>query len=91
LTYCLYDSNGYVGDLASIGGLKDLRDFVLHKTNDKNIRSFFDKGHITPTPALITRIKGLHSDNESINTTLTNLVDLLSKCDTVAIISDGVS
>ena len=45
MSYYLYDSNGYVGDLASNSGLKALRKFVL-PNGGKCLKEFFDNGSL---------------------------------------------
>jgi ribonuclease J len=89
MTYCLYDARGYVGDLASIGGLDDMVNYVNGVTSDPQVKRFFEEGQVTVTKELITGFKAIHSPDKDIADTIDNLVILLGKCDSVAIISDG--
>jgi len=90
MTYCLYDARGYVGDLASIHGLNLMSDYVTTITNEPQVKKFFEAGQATITKELIAGFKAIHSPDKDIADTIDNLVNLLSKCDTIAIISDGV-
>ena len=90
MTYYLYDANGYVGDLASIHGLDLMSDYVIQVTDEPQVKEFFDKGYAFVTKELIAGFKAIHSQDKDIADTIDNLVNLLEKCDTLAIISDGV-
>ena len=89
MTYCLYDARGYVGDLASVHGLELISDFATRVTNEPQIKKFFQEGQSPITKELIAGFKAIHSSDKNIADTIDNLVNLLAKCDTVAIISDG--
>jgi len=89
MTYCLYDARGYVGDLASIYGLDLMSDYVIRVTNEPQVRKFFEEGQAPLTKELIAGFKAIHSPDKNIADTIDNLVVLLAKCDSVAIISDG--
>jgi len=88
--YCLYDARGYVGDLASIHGLNLMSDYATRVTNEPQVKKFFKEGHAPITKELIAGFKSIHSPDKDIADTIDNLVRLLAKCDTVAIISDGI-
>ena len=88
--YYLYDAVGYVGNLASIHGLDLMSDYAMQVTDEPQVKEFFDKGYAFVTKELIAGFKAMHSLDKDIADTIDNLVNLLEKCDTVAIISDGV-
>ena len=90
MTYSLYDARGYVGDLASIHGLKLMSDYANKVSNEPKVKEFFEKGYTPITEGLVAGFKAIHSPDKDIADTIDNLVALLAKCDTVAIISDGV-
>jgi len=87
--YYLYDVNGYVGDLASNYGLTLMSTYVRKVANEPQVKKFFEEGHSPVTKELIAGFKAIHSPDKDIADTIDNLVSLLVKCDTVAIISDG--
>jgi ribonuclease J len=90
MAYYLYDANGYIGDLASIHGLDFMSDYVIQITDEPQVKEFFHKGYAFVTKELIAGFKAIHSPDKDIADTIDNLVNLLEKCDTVAIISNGV-
>ena len=86
----LYDSDGYVGDLASGKGLAYLRTFSLDSNTSPVVKAFFKKGYSKSTSALQSEFKLLCSPDPTVNETIQNLVELLGKCKNIAIISNGV-
>ena len=90
MSYQLYDSNGYVGDLATITGLNELADYLL-SFNVVVITKFMDEGDSTEIGKLTKALKKIPaSDDKDIQDTLDNLINLLGKCEEIAIISDGI-
>ena len=89
MTYYVYDSKGYIGDLASGKGLSDLRIFSLQASKDPEVKAFFNKGISKSPLKLQSEFKALNSSNASINETIQNLIEMLGKCKDVAIISNG--
>jgi ribonuclease J len=89
LGYYLYDSRGYVGDLASTLGLQELSDCATAFTEEPRVKEFFVDGHAPVTQELIDGLKLIHSPDHSIAMTIDNLIALLAKCDGIATISDG--
>lgn len=87
--YYLYDARGYVGDLASNYGLKLMSDYARKVSNEPQVKKFFKEGQAPITKELIAGFKAIHSPDKNIADTIENLVNLLTKCDSVAIISDG--
>jgi ribonuclease J len=87
--YYLYDARGYVGDLASNYGLKLMSDYARKVSNEPQVKKFFKEGQAPITKELIAGFKAIHSPDKNIADTIENLVNLLTRCDSVAIISDG--
>ena len=85
MTFYLYDSQGYVGDLASIRGLYELREFLCE--TDPFYRPFFDYGYTSDIARLALALSVTESDDEIIDETLVNLRDLLTRCRDIAIIN----
>jgi hypothetical protein len=86
MSYAVYDSTGYKGDFASGGGLKELRQYAEKTKNDPLVR-FLDQGHAEP--ATLVRAIALGND-DSVNSTLSNLRILALKCQDVVIINNGI-
>ena len=82
MSYQLCDSNGYVGDLCSGGGLTDLVD-AAYDTGSDDLISFFEAGQ---ADAAILR-QALTAVTNPIFKDLKKLAD---KCDELAIISNGI-
>ncbi len=87
--YYLYDAIGYVGDLASISGLGQLHKYVAEASDAAAVRDFLDEGYSPITDELIDGFRILRPEDPEIATTIDNLVQMLARCDTIAIISDG--
>ncbi len=87
--YYLYDARGYVGDLASNYGLKLMSDYARKVSNEPQVKKFFKEGQASITKELIAGFKAIHSPDKNIADTIENLVNLLTRCDSVAIISNG--
>jgi ribonuclease J len=88
--YYLYDARGYVGDLASIHGLHELSEYVSRASQVRLVKRFFEEGHAPVTKELIAGLKNLHPEDIDVAKTIDSLLQLLAKCDSIAIISDGV-
>jgi len=86
--FYLYDSRGLVGDLASIHGLFELREFLDRQ--DTHLRDFFDRGYTEEIGRVTGALSATTSDDEVINETIVSLRDLLKGCREIAIISDAV-
>jgi hypothetical protein len=84
----IFDSNGYVGDLASNRGLIEMRENLSGKSGV--IDDFFENGCSEELKTLATELQNVKLPrNKDIAETITNLASLVGKCDTIAIISDG--
>jgi ribonuclease J len=88
--YSLYDARGYVGDLASIHGLQQLTEYVGRASQVPLVKKFFKEGQALVTEDLIAGFRSLHPEDIDVAKTIDNLLQLLAKCDSIAIISDGV-
>jgi ribonuclease J len=88
--YYLYDARGYVGDLASIHGLHQLSEYVGKASQVPLVKKFFKEGQALVTEDLIAGFRSLHPEDIDVAKTIDNLLQLLIKCDSIAIISDGV-
>lgn len=88
--YYLYDARGFVGDLASIHGLTLVSAYARRVSKEPLVKKFFEEGHSPVTKELIAGLRDLRPHDIDVAQTISNLLDLLAKCDSVAIISDGV-
>lgn len=86
--YYLYDANGYVGDVASGGGLADLRNHVAGRKDA--VGQFFSEGHADPKKLLAGLEAVEKPEDHGVAKTLKNLIRLVKKCDEIAILTDGV-
>jgi ribonuclease J len=89
MSYCLYDAYGYIGDLASNHGLVLMSDYARQVTSEPQVKHFFEEGESPVTKELVAGLKAIRCPDKDIADTIDNLVQLLAKCDTIAIISDG--
>ena len=87
MTYYLFDSRGFVGNLASIHGLFEMREFLCG--TDPVFSEFFDGGYTRDIARLWLLLSVTESEDEIIDDTIVNLRDLLKKCRDIAIISNG--
>ena len=88
MSWYIFDSNGYVGDLASNRGLIEMRENLSGKS--VVIDDFFENGCSEELKTLATELQNVKLPrNKYIAETITNLASLVEKCDTIAIISDG--
>jgi len=85
MTFYLYDSRGYVGDLASIRGLYELREFLCG--TDPFFRQLFNDGYTGDIARLAVALAVTESDDDQIDETIINLRDLLNRCKDIAIIN----
>lgn len=90
MSYYLYDSNGYLGDLATITGLRELNQYLL-KQNNKALSAFVNNGEIPLGKSFVEAIAELPlSGNRDIDNTITNLKSMVAKAQDIVIITDGV-
>ena len=81
MSYFIYDSNGYVGDLCSNNGLNELKQSVGKKLPD-----LFGDGYVEITD----KFKSLLDKIDSSDKTVKNLISLAKKCKDIVIITDGI-
>ena len=87
--YYLYDARGYVGDLATIHGLSQLSEYVDQASGSPLLKAFFEEGHAVVTEEFISDFRSLHPKDPDVAKTIDNLVQMIVRCDSIAIISDG--
>ncbi len=87
--YYLYDARGYVGDLASIDGLHRLSQYVRRASRVTAVKEFLEEGYAPITTDLVAGLRSLRARDTHVAQTIDNLMQLLGRCDSVAIISDG--
>lgn len=86
--YYIYDSNGYVGDLASNKGLSDLAKFIEKCPDMEELNSLFTDGNILKTDHLLEELKLLGTPKDTdIRGTLNNLKTLIEKSSDIVIIT----
>jgi hypothetical protein len=78
--------NGYVGDLASIGGLDDLWAFLEGK--GKQIDILINDGKVDKSHELVKELARISATEASVAITLDNLRTLVKKCQDVVIVSE---
>lgn len=98
MSYQLYDIEGFIADVATTKGFGDLRRWVERLNRNKavsnrhlQIAGLLSQGAALITQELLDEMRGLPTPNDAeVNATLRNLTVELERCDTVAIISNGV-
>ena len=90
ITYCIYDVNGYVGDLPNATWVCVL-DGYLEEHGGKLLKEFVEEGVVNKSPALIKELAALPaSQDPAIKGMLKNLVELIEKSQGVIICTYGV-
>jgi len=87
MSYAVYDANGYVGDMASGGGLKELREHAV-TTDNEALKTFVDDGYADPDT--LAKAITLPVGESELGDTLKNLKELAGKCELIMIISNGI-
>ena len=91
ITYCIYDMNGYVGDLPNATWVCVL-DGYLEEHGGKLLKEFVEEGAVNKSPALMEELAAIPTPEDSaIKGMLKNLVELMEKSQGVVICTDGVS
>jgi hypothetical protein len=88
MSYAVYDSTGYRGDFASIGGLADLRQWAEQQKN-QGVLQFLNDGHADPEDVLNSIPKEPKGD-PSVLKTLEGLTKLAKISQDIIIINDGL-
>ena len=90
ITYCIYDVNGYVGDLPNATWVCVL-DGYLEEHGGNLLNEFVEEGSVNKTPALMKELADLPpTDDPAIKGMLKNLIELMEKSKGVVICTDGV-
>ena len=90
ITYCIYDMNGYVGDLPNATWVCVL-DGYLEEHGGKLLKEFVEDGAVNKSPALMEELAVLPiPEDPAIKGMLKNLITLMVKSQGVVICTDGV-
>jgi hypothetical protein len=88
MSFCIYDSNGYVGDLASNRGLDGLAMYIEKHPDADELGKLFKEGFILKTEHLLEEIKMIGAPKyPDIRATLNNLKTLIEKSTEIIIIT----
>lgn len=88
MSYYLYDSKGYVGDVASNKGMDDLAKYLTKHPDADDLEKLVKEGTVLKTDHLIEEINLLGSPKDpDIKDTLDNLKVLINKASDVIIIT----
>lgn len=88
MTYFACDVNGYIGDVASIGGWRDFRKWANTAQGDEIIR-FMINGYTRDPARLAVQLEMANAPIDSVDSTRRNLYELALKADTLLILTDG--
>lgn len=86
MSYCMYDSFGYIGDIASNSGLKELFT-TIRNSNVTSLSSLIENGYVYASDSIIADIEKLPSESDTIQ----NFILQAKKCKDVIIINNGLS
>ena len=90
ITYCIYDMNGYVGDLPNATWVCVL-DGYLEEHGGKLLKEFVEEGAVNKSPTLMEELAAMPTpEDPSIKGMLKNLVELMEKSQGVVLCTDGV-
>jgi len=90
MSFYLYDSNGYIGDVASNRGLDDLAIYIRQHPDTEELEKLFDDGSVLKTDHLLEELELLGTPkNQDIADTLSNLQVLIEKAEDVIIITQN--
>ncbi len=94
MTLYLASEEGYVGDLASTSGYAELQRFLEQAAHAPLCNEFAEQGFTRNPRGMAEELDRLLAGStvagQDLRDTVVNLRDMLSKCDLVAIASDGV-
>lgn len=90
MSYYVADARGHVADLAAGHALHAFYDWLLRQ-DDAKLVALAEKG-FTTAPSVVAQLlrARIKSASGYLAETIQVCVDALAKCDTIAIISDGV-
>lgn len=86
MSYYAADANGYLDDVASVGGMRDFRNWA--KTQEPVIRQFVERGSTEQITELADALEAAKAEG-SVASTRNNLVEQARKAQEVFILSDG--
>jgi hypothetical protein len=87
MSYVVCDISGYVGDLASNGGLDDLWKYL----SGRGVDDLIDDGTVDLSEDFLTRLKAIPDPpDEDVRSTLENLRRLVEECEHILIVSDSL-
>jgi len=90
MAYDLYDVGGYVAPLATVGGLRQLRQFA-DRHNLYNLQGFLEKGAALITEIFIRELEDIKGASKEVQATIDNLLDALKgKAELAVFVVDGV-
>ena len=90
MTYYIRDVEDYVDDFTTIAGLEELRKYATQRKM-YHLLGFLDKGAALITEALMNEVKEAKPASKDLRETFEGLIDILERCELVAIIQDGVN
>lgn len=90
MSYSLFGDQGHIGQIASVGGMNDLLDFVTRVRVWGPLSTFLDVGGTSDVKGVIDEITQFtpYATDPNVKDTLLNLKEMLSKVKGTAIISD---
>lgn len=89
MTYALYDIKGYISDLGSTVGLRDFHKFIVGLTGVPKTKAWLVSSYTNDVKGVIKELRTVKFTADVLEVG-NNLREILSKCNSVAIISDGV-
>jgi hypothetical protein len=90
MSYAVYDSRGYVTDVASGGGWSDFRDAVELDSPGPETKTLIAEGSSDDPEALFEELRKASFPNESADSVRKMITHAASKCQDVVIVTDGV-
>lgn len=90
MSYSIYDSRGYVAEVASGGGWSDFRAAVETDSPGPETNTLVAEGSSDDPEALFDELRAVSFDDESADSVRAMIAHAASKCQDVAILTDGV-
>ena len=87
MTFSAYDSNGYLGDVASIGGWTAFAKWAAPQGYD--VTELIRQGHSADPRAVALQLNGMHSEDPDVESVRKTLFDLAQKAEELLIVSEG--
>ncbi len=90
MSFCLYDSRGYIGDLATNAGMDALTTYINDKGGPK-LQSLAEDGSVRISKGLADELENIpDSLDPDVQSTLDILKEYAVKCEDIIIITDGI-